>query len=346
MSRRRRFRTPRRAIPTRPGVFALIAPMVLGVAGVTAGNNLLFMLLGATLGSVVLSGVISERAIKQVEVEVRPAGVLEAGSSGRLLVRFLRPPGGMRLFGLCVFEMEGLGLFPKKSERLLYAGVSVIDGVEARARCRRRFERRGRARLGPCEVSTTFPFGLLRKTREIDLRLSAIVWPRRVPLPPVLSDAQADALAGDPVPSPGPGTEILGVRERREGENVRRLHALRSAFLGKDIVIDSAREQQAVAWVGVDARPGAEPEALDRACELAAAVLRERSAQGRPLGLVTPAGPVGPGPLPALLDRLGLLQPETPAGIEAPVALWLVPEGVPGRAGAWRGRADGELAPC
>lgn len=327
-------------------MFALVAPLVLGVAGVTAGNNLLFMLLGATLGSVVLSGVISERAIKQVDVEVRPAGPIEAGSSARLLVRFLRPPGAMRLFGLCVFEMEGLGLFPKKSDRLLYAGVPVIEGSEARTRCRRRFERRGSARLGPCEVSTTFPFGLLRKTREIELRLTAVVWPRRVPLPAVLSDARTDASAGVPVPSPGPGTEILGVRERREGENVRRLHALRSAFLDKDIVVESAREQQTVVWVGVDARSGAAPEALDRACELAAAVLRDRSEQGRPLGLVTPAGPVGPAPLPVLLDRLGMLEPEAPDEREGPPALWLVPAGVAARPGAWRVSRDGELTPC
>ncbi|MEM1025449.1 MAG: hypothetical protein AAGD10_11870 [Myxococcota bacterium] len=346
MSRSRRFRTPRRAIPTRPGVFALLAPLILGVAGVTAGNNLLFLILGATLGSVVLSGVISERAIKRVEVDVRPVGPIEAGAVARLNVRFRRPPGGMGLFGLCVFEMNGLGLFPRKTERLLYAGVPFMEGTEASTRCRRAFEERGRPQLGPCEVSTTFPFGLLRKTREIELRMEGVVWPRRVELPSVLSDARADAANGAPVPLPGMGTEILGVRERRDGENVRRLHALRSAFLDKDIVIESTREQQSVAWVGVDARPGVDPEALNRACELAAAILRDRSDRERPLGLVTPSGKLGPAPLPVLLDRLGLLGPEVPLEQELPPALWLLPDGSPSRPDGWRVDGQGELHRC
>ena len=40
---------PRRAIPTRAGLFALGAPIVLGVAAVNASNNLLFILLGGAV---------------------------------------------------------------------------------------------------------------------------------------------------------------------------------------------------------------------------------------------------------------------------------------------------------
>src|SRR5688500_10591939 len=45
-----RFRPPRRLIPTRAGMFTLGAPLILGIAAINAGNNLLFLLLGASLG--------------------------------------------------------------------------------------------------------------------------------------------------------------------------------------------------------------------------------------------------------------------------------------------------------
>lgn len=72
-------------------MFALAAPIVLGVAAVNAGNNLLFMLLGGVLGAIVLSGILSEKNLEGVEVDVRPVASAFAGEPTRLLVTFARP---------------------------------------------------------------------------------------------------------------------------------------------------------------------------------------------------------------------------------------------------------------
>src|SRR5437870_11471464 len=88
--RRKRIRPPRRAIPTRAGLFALGAPIVLGVAAVNASNNLLFMLLGGVLGAIVLSGILSERNIRGVRARVEPVSSVYAGEPCRLKVTLER----------------------------------------------------------------------------------------------------------------------------------------------------------------------------------------------------------------------------------------------------------------
>lgn len=108
---RRRFRPPRRAVPTRAGWFVLAVPLVLGMAAVTASNNLLFMLLAASLGAIVLSGILSERNIREVRVHVRPVTAAYAGEPCRLEVRFERPPELGPAFGLKVLELEHSGLW-------------------------------------------------------------------------------------------------------------------------------------------------------------------------------------------------------------------------------------------
>ena len=104
---RRMLRPPRRAIPTVPGLFALAAPTFLGLAAVTATNNLLFLLLGATLGAIVLSGILSERNIKTIRVGVRPVAPVYAAEVARLQVRFHRKVARSSAFDLRFREAPG-----------------------------------------------------------------------------------------------------------------------------------------------------------------------------------------------------------------------------------------------
>jgi uncharacterized protein (DUF58 family) len=326
------MRPPRRAIPTRPGLFALVAPLILGLAGVTAGNNLLFILLGATLGTIILSGVLSERAIQGIRVSARPLGPLRAGEEGRLWVGLERS-GGPRIFGVEVLEVVGSSnLWGRVPPGHLHARVSVFHGQRTEAVASRRFHRRGALALPPCEVVTTYPFGLLRKARDIEVRTTGAVWPRRVELPTILRRRLAAAVEGSGGDERGTGTDFFGVRERR-GDEAGRLHARRSARLGRDVIVETAREEQPVAWVGVDHGATADPEALERCLELAGAWLTTLAEQGRPVGLVTLDGALGPEPLERLLDRLARVEPVERSRGDARSVVWLVPEGASAQPG-------------
>src|SRR5690606_34235039 len=63
------MRPPRRLKFTKMGRFYIGFTLVIGVAAINTGNNLLFLLLGLMLAGVVLSGVLSESVLRGLEVE-------------------------------------------------------------------------------------------------------------------------------------------------------------------------------------------------------------------------------------------------------------------------------------
>src|SRR5262245_22915583 len=103
-------RPPRRAIPTRAGLFVLTAPIILGVAAVNASNNLLFILLGGTLGAIVLSGILSERNMRGVRVSARLVSDAYVDEAAKLTVAFERDDTSAPAFALRVREIAGEGM--------------------------------------------------------------------------------------------------------------------------------------------------------------------------------------------------------------------------------------------
>lgn len=331
---RRRFRPPRRAVPTRAGWFVLTVPFVLGMAAVTASNNLLFMLLAASLGAIVLSGILSERNIREVRVRVRPVTAAYAGEPCRLEVRFERPPELGPAFGLKVLELEHSGLWSPRRRappHTVQAFLPVLEGASATTLAARQFPRRGRASVPLFELVTRFPFGLLNKARDVEVELDVLVRPRRVPVPPALLDPRSTAGEGEWAERRGPGVELYGLRERQEWDAASRVHALRSLSLGRDVVLETAQVERPTAWLGVVSTPAADPEALERALELAAAALVAWDEEGYAVGLAVGEAVYAPGEvsLDGLLDALAAVVPgpaPNPGRGRRP-GLWLVPAG-------------------
>lgn len=325
---------PRRAIPTRAGLFVLGSPLVLGVAAVSATNNLLFMLLSAAMVTVVVSGVLSERNMRGVEVRIRPLQPVYVAEPAPLDVRFWRPAdaAGQPAYGLIVRESPQ-GIWPPwrrkhlVSPTILDAQLSVLDGREGRVVGRRTFAERGRAQLGPCELVTTYPFALLNKARDISVALEVLVRPRRVPCPPELDDPRGLQVDGDTRDRKGIGLEVYGLRERQTWDSVHRIHALRSLALGKEVVLETAGAEQPSAWLGV-APTGADPVAWERALEVAQAVLLAWDRRGYAAGLTVGDTVLAPGraSLEALLDALARAEPGS-APVRPGPGLWLVPAG-------------------
>src|SRR3989338_10234708 len=85
-----RFKPPRRVWPTKAGIFALIAPIVLGAAAINAGNNLLFILLSGALALISLSGMLSEKAVRGIDVDIRVLNEVWAREPCRRRVRLQR----------------------------------------------------------------------------------------------------------------------------------------------------------------------------------------------------------------------------------------------------------------
>ncbi len=335
-----RVRKHRRAIPTRAGLFVLFSPLALGMAAVSASNNLLFLLLAVALGSIVLSGMLSEANIKGVKVSLQAVSAAYVGEPCHLEVRYRRPPKLAPAFGLRVRELKRgryrvWGARPAAPD-IVDAFLPVLDKGSARVTCRRRFTTRGLAQLSRCELTTRFPFGLLNKARDVAVHLDVVVRPRRIAVPSVLEDPHQNLGEGDRSNRRGLGTEIYGLRERQEWDEAHRVHALRSMALGRDVVLETSQVERPTAWLGVAATVSAEPEALERALEVASAALVAWQAQGFAVGLALPGlvHPPGDVNVEGLLDALAAVEPQefsTEHAKNLP-SLWLVPTGarVPG----------------
>ena len=350
------MRPPRRALPTRAGLFALGAPIVLGVAAVSATNNLLMLILAASLGAVVLSGILSERNIRGVVIRIRPRGGAFAGEPARLAVSFERPapaPADEPAYGLRVRERGEGRRWPwrrrgEPSGALLEITLPLLEGRHGEVRAQRVFARRGRAQLGRCELITEYPFGLLHKSRDVAVALEVAVRPRRVPPAPALADPRGLADEGELSTTRGAGLEVYGLREWEERDPPQRIHALRSAAVGREVTLDTAGIERPRAMLGVMAGEGADPAAFERALEHAAALLVEWDRRGYAVGLASALGVAAPGEasLEALLDALADLAPggALPQLTRGAVSIWLLPDGVAAPAaglGGVRYRVDG-----
>jgi uncharacterized protein (DUF58 family) len=191
----------------------------------------------------------------------------------------------------------------------------LFSYVPAGATCRRayrgRFAERGRYRFGPLEVSTRFPFGLLRRRMTVDRRHALTVYPRLGRLTSAWNARHRDAphgRRGGGRPGRAPG-EFCGVREWRPGDSIRRVHWRSTARHGEVVVcqFDQRRSRDLVVLVDLwqPGRPGPEDlEEVERAVSFAATVVADVCRRGGghlTLGITGAAPDVTAGPPSALL---------------------------------------------
>lgn len=209
---------------TRIGMVFCVAAILIGVAALNTGNNLLYIIVATMLAALVVSGLASAMTLRDVQLDVRlPEHVFAAKPvAARMVLRNLRrwmpcfsvtviPPKSGKLSKRWHWERETFSFPPGRSadrqwlrlpDRSLrrYAQVAgpppIFDGAvyfpfvggmsEAAADLTVRFARRGRYQQDSFGISTRFPFSFLNKTRHISLRRELTVYPPVEPTDEVL----------------------------------------------------------------------------------------------------------------------------------------------------------------
>ena len=297
----RRLRAWRRIRFTTGGAVFTGGAFAIGFAAVNTGNNLLYLLLGAMLGFIALSGWLSEQALRGLEVRRWiPRGVT-VGKTVRITYHVTNRK--LRIPTLAVYLIEE-GLPGSACVARLDAGESIT------VRSENHFIRRGIYPLKALTLSTAFPFGLFTKERDIALPGELVIWPRAdrpVPLPappgassrPRYSDVSGVTL--------GARGEYRGLREYRPGDDPRDIHWRSTARTGKPMVREYDQDATETIWICLDTRdePGDKAEG---ALETAASLLARAFQEGRRFALATPTGYVdagtGSGQLERVLDVL------------------------------------------
>jgi uncharacterized protein (DUF58 family) len=260
--------------------------VAIGLAAVNTGNNLLFLVLGLLLSSIIVSGVLSETSLRAVRVERRLPGAASVGAQALvgLVARNDKPRAPS--VGLELRERGG----DVAGNALL---LLLAAGRTEEAWYRFTPARRGLHRFEQIEVVTRAPFGLFEKSRPLQAPAELVVFPRRIPPPP----QQARRLARDGERSTGRaghGLEVHALRDHRPGEDVRSIHWRSSARAGKLIGIEREQERRRQVCVLFDQRR-ATGAALEAAVERAAALFERELDAGADVSLAVRGDRLAPG---------------------------------------------------
>ena len=296
-----RLRAWRRVRFTPEGLVFSVGTLAVGFAAMNTGNNLLYLLLGGMLGLIAVSSWLSEQAIRDLDVSRRTPRGVTVGHEVRLIYDVTNRK--IRLPSLAI-ELREEGL----TEPAFLARVAA--GAAAVGRSSHRFVRRGIYPLGTLTVSTSFPFGLFFKERDVELPGELVIWPRhdrpvRAPFPGAgRARVRGQALAG----APGIRGDYRALRPYRPDDDPKDIHWRTSARLQAPVVREYERDASETIWICLElvGEPGGdESEAL---VELTASLAGRSELEGRRFGLVAgrrvvPPGS-GPGQLEAVLDAL------------------------------------------
>lgn len=277
------------------GTRFVVITLAVGLAAVNSGSNLLYLVVSMMLSMVVLSGVLSEQALRRLRVS--RALPPEIFARTPFPVRYSLTNGRKRVpsFALTVSEYypgggHGQGAFL----------MMLPAGGEGHANTSCEVPSRGRWAISGFEVATRFPFGLFVKSVLLPKEEVRTVYPRIRPLPAETLEAMSGRSGEVPAPRKGQGIDVRNLREYLPYDEARIIHWKSSAramrLLAKEF---EAQERDSVTVILDNMMPegAAEdfPSRFEEAVALAAsAVHHAMMTLGRPAGLVTRTASTAP----------------------------------------------------
>lgn len=268
----------------------------MGFAAINTGNNLLYLLLGAMLGAMAVSGWLSEQTLRGLHVTRAVPGGVPVDREFRVRYRVTNGKRWIPSLALEFHEpgLPGLAFVP-------HLGPGETRGTHAVER----FVRRGVYPLEVLTLATDFPFGLFRKERDIPLPGELVVWPRTdrvVPDGALGTGLDPSLVAASAQAATGPRGEFRSLREYRSGDDARDIHWRTSARLRRPVVREYERDAGDAVWVVLDTAhpPG---DAAEAAVETAASLCARAAHRGRTFALAAGPHVVEPGAGDPHLER-------------------------------------------
>ncbi|MEZ4330406.1 MAG: DUF58 domain-containing protein [Myxococcota bacterium] len=317
MRRRASLRPPRTLRATRPGWCFVAIIFGVGFAALNTGNNLLYLVFALMLAFLVLSGLLSEAALRGIEIERRLPRELFAGQANPVGLRIRNRQRRVPAFALSIEDRVDRAGEPRTT-----AGRTFVLRVGPGASVERCYDwtpdARGDHAFAALRVSTRFPFGLFVKSLELAAPTPALVYPA---LHPAADGARPDPRRrNDAAHRPGRaamGDAVAAVREFVRGDSVARVHWRRSLRMGRLVVGEREGEAGAVVEVLLALAPGLSPAVVEQRIEAAASEVVHHLDAGHPVGLHARrtrfAPSAGPAHRRALLAYLARVTPESEA---------------------------------
>jgi uncharacterized protein (DUF58 family) len=316
---------------TRAGIVYVLVTLVIGIAALNTGNNLLYIVVAAMLAAILVSGVVSAWVLRWLELDVRLPDHVFAGRAvlGRILLhnprRFL-PSFSIRVVSTrkkkskavkrwqweaTTFafpfnrprEQQWVHLPDRRLRRVtvvappgIFQGMAYFPYVpptaELSADLELKFERRGRYREDSFGLATRFPFAFLTKTRHVSLPREVLVYPRVGPTDELFEILPLVRGEWESFVR-GRGSDLYRIREYLSEDSARHVDWKATAKSGSLKVREFAREDERTLCVVFDnPEPGMVSEnAYEKAVELTASLAWHFSTQDAEVSFLVPGQP-------------------------------------------------------
>lgn len=276
---------------TRAGIVYALVTLVIGIAALNTGNNLLYIIVAAMLAAILVSGVVSAWVLRWLELDVRLPEHLFAGRAvhGRIVLRNPRrflPSFSVRVVSTrkkrkkaakqwqweaTTFafpfnrpaDQQWLRLPDRRLRRVtvlppppgIFQGMAYFPFIppqaELAADLALKFDQRGRYREDSFGLATRFPFAFLTKTRHVSLPREVLVYPR---IEPTESIAEILPRVRGEWESfvRGRGADLYRIREYMHEDSARHVDWKATAKSGSLKVREFAREDERKVCIAFD----------------------------------------------------------------------------------------------
>lgn len=282
---------------TKEGWIYVGSILLISLAALNTGNNLLFLILASLIAIILMSGILSSISLTGLTMRLELPQHIFAGQSVRALIELENEKLTLPSFSL---RVEGA-----KDEHP--GAAAVLDTpvyfpyLPKKARAQQSvpitFARRGAYRQDVFRIVTRFPFGFLQKARRVELPTEALVYPTVEPTQE-LFDVMGGLQGALESMSKGRGQDLYALRDYLPTDSARHVHWKASARLGSLMVREFTREDDCRVLLVLDPHmdPHSAADRFERAVTLCAGIawqLFERNArlQFRTAGMETELAP-------------------------------------------------------
>lgn len=248
-------------IPTRWGWYFVFASAGLYLSAAHTGENA-FILLASLPAALLLSNAfLVWLNLRKLEVKRRMAGAAHSGEPFEIELLVHNRKRLLPAFALVIEDTQHPDLSRDTARQLVMA---ISPGYVARTSTLASFRRRGLQRLREIRISSAFPFGLFALSRTFAFRSETVVYPRPLRLSRALEDRLMDNARyfGESASAHRGEEEVFGVREYRQGENVKRIHWRTSARAAKPMILEMEGRRDASFVIVLNTAPVGDPNTL------------------------------------------------------------------------------------
>ena len=268
---------------TRAGIAYVLVTLVIGIAALNTGNNLLYIVVAAMLAAILVSGYVSAWVLRYLELDIHLPEHVFAGRPilGRIVLKNPRrvlPSFSVRVVSTrkkrkksttqwhweaTTFafpfnrpkEEQWLRLPDRRLRRVkvvppppgIFQGMAYFPflpaSAEATADLELKFDHRGRYREDSFGLATRFPFAFLTKTRHVSLAREILVYPRIEPTDEVFEILPLVRGEWESFVR-GRGSDLYRIREYMPEDSARHVDWKATAKSGSLKVREFAREDE------------------------------------------------------------------------------------------------------